>query len=263
MQQTNNTRYNLLSSGVFIDPMVETEKLFGLAKLIQPQLCTHELIRLGANSDGGYLVPNDLSNLRSCFSPGVDDIASFEQDIYTLGIGSHLADYSVNQIPSGTSALSFTKKFLGANSYDQFITLEDWVNSLEPDAGDDSLLLQMDIEGSEYETLLSCPKYILSKFRIMVIEFHQIESWAQSDYFKIVDSVFKKLLDTHYVVHNHPNNAMGIVDLNGFHAPRVFELTFIKKTRTKVIGKAILPHKLDCPNVNYLPDIQLPPAWME
>ena len=258
-----NTRYELLSQGIFIDPAVETNKLISLAQLLRPKTCSHELIRLGVNSDGGYLVPNDLSGITACFSPGVDDIASFEQDLYKHRIGSHLADYSVEEIPSGTAALSFIKKYLGANTYDNFISLEDWVTSLAPDAEDDSLLLQMDIEGSEYETLLACPDRILSKFRIMVIEFHQIESWAQADFYKLVEATFRKLLNSHYVVHNHPNNAMGIVDLNGFHAPRVFELTFIKKTRTQTLGWATLPNDLDYPNVNYLPDIRLPPQWLE
>jgi hypothetical protein len=262
MSHPSNTRYELLSKGVFIDPMTPIEKLLSLAQFIKPQKCTHELIRIGANSDGGYLIPNDLAGISACFSPGVDDIASFEQDLYKHGIGSHLADYSVENIPSGTAALSFTKRFLGANTYEHFISLRDWVTSLAPSSEEDSLLLQMDIEGGEYETLLACPQEVLTKFRIMVIEFHQIESWAQSDFFKLVESVFRKILTTHFVVHNHPNNAMGIVDLNGFHAPRVFELTFIRKSRTEIQGDVILPHKLDFPNVNYLPDIQLPEQWL-
>jgi hypothetical protein len=36
------------------------------------------LIRLGADGDGGYLVPDDLEDVAACFSPGVDDRASFE-----------------------------------------------------------------------------------------------------------------------------------------------------------------------------------------
>jgi hypothetical protein len=264
MSQEINTRYDFFSKGIFIDPMVSKSRLQQLVKMIQPKSCSYELIRIGADADGGYLLPNDLEGIEACFSPGVDDIASFEQDLFRkYQIGSHLADFSVDVVPSGTLALSFTKKFLGANTYENFISLEDWVDSFTVFAKDDSLLLQMDIEGGEYETLLSCPTRILSKFRIMVIEFHLIESWAQTNFFGIVEAVFRKLLKTHFVVHNHPNNAMGIVDLNGFYAPRVFELTFIKKTRTSTFEIAKLPHALDFPNVDYMPDIQLPAQWLD
>jgi hypothetical protein len=36
------------------------------------------LLRIGGDSDGGYLVPDDLENISSCFSPGVSDIFNFE-----------------------------------------------------------------------------------------------------------------------------------------------------------------------------------------
>ena len=32
-----------------------------------------ELVRLGGNNDGGYLLPNDLEGITACFSPGVDN----------------------------------------------------------------------------------------------------------------------------------------------------------------------------------------------
>jgi hypothetical protein len=39
------------------------------------------MIRLGREADGGYLVPDDLSGIVACFSPGVDVIAAFELDL--------------------------------------------------------------------------------------------------------------------------------------------------------------------------------------
>lgn len=33
------------------------------------------LIRLGGNSGGGYIIPDDLENISACFSPGVSDIS--------------------------------------------------------------------------------------------------------------------------------------------------------------------------------------------
>ena len=121
----------------------------------------------------------------------------------------------------------------------------------------------MDIEGAEYEALLSTPDEVLRRFRIMAIEFHNIETWAQKDYLSIVEATFDKLLKQFYVVHNHPNNAMGIVDLHGFKAPRLFEITLIRKDRAQQVhGYATLPHSLDRPNLIDRPDIIFPEGWI-
>ena len=256
-----NMRYEFMEKGIFIDPMIDTKRISDLVKRLRPVTTEHELIRIGADADGGYLVPNDLSGLTACFSPGVDDIASFEQHMYSMGVLSHLADYSVDVVPTGTIVKSFRRKFLGANTISEYISLDDWVNESEPTAKTDDLILQMDIEGGEYDTLLACSRETLDKFRIMVIEFHSVETWGQSDFFKIVDSTFSKLLATHAIVHLHPNNAVGIVNMNGFHSPRVFEITMIKRTRARMQGFADLPHPLDRGNIAHLPDLQLPEGW--
>ena len=44
-----------------------------------PVKTEHELIRIGGSKDGGYLVPNDLSGIQACFSPGVSDLADFKK----------------------------------------------------------------------------------------------------------------------------------------------------------------------------------------
>ena len=258
MNQPSNTRYEYFDKGIFIDPMISKDDLLNFTDKLRPVNLLQSLIRVGDDKDGGYLIPDDLPGIKACFSPGVDDIASFEQGLLDKGIGSHLADYSVETIPDGAKALSFEKKFLGASSHDHFISLEDWVNKYEPDAIENSLLLQMDIEGAEYQTLLSCPEYILNKFKIIVVEFHSIETWSQVDFFHIVESTFNKLLKSHAIVHNHPNNAMGVVNLNGFKYPRLIEVTFYKKNLCDGNGLAPLPHPLDRPNVNYLPQLDFP-----
>lgn len=80
-------------------------------------------------------------------------------------------------------------------------------------------------------------------------------------FFKIIELTFQKLLLTHALVHLHHNNAVGIVNINGFLAPRVFEITMIKRTRARIQGFADLPHPLDRGNICNLPDLQLPDSW--
>jgi hypothetical protein len=173
-----------------------------------------------------------------------------------------MADASVNSPPPGTPFKSFEKKYIGGLTYEEYITLDDWVNDKEPNAKPDSLILQMDIEGSEYESLLSASMDTLRKFRIMAIEFHLVETWGQKDFFRIVDLTLRKILSEFTVVHSHPNNATGIVNMNGFLAPRVFEITFLKSSRSSFSGWATLPHVLDCPNIPQIPDLKFPDLWM-
>ncbi|GAA8387627.1 hypothetical protein Hpkin5_12090 [Helicobacter pylori] len=63
---------------------VETpkEKIESFIKSLHPIKTEHELVRLGAKYDGGYLVPNDFKGIKALFSPGVGNESAFEEDFY-------------------------------------------------------------------------------------------------------------------------------------------------------------------------------------
>ena len=83
-----------------------------------------DLIRIGGDSDGGYLMPDCLDDIKYCFSPGVDVVASFEDEISkNYGIKSFMADASVNSPPFNNPYFEFVPKFLGSRTYGDFITL--------------------------------------------------------------------------------------------------------------------------------------------
>jgi hypothetical protein len=259
MDNGKSLRESYYERGIYIDQLTQPQRIQDLISELRPLKCRDELIRVGAQSDGGYLVPNDLDGIESCFSPGVDQIASFEADLLERGIGSHLADFSVSGVPGNISVLSFTKKFLGCSDNEKYMTLSSWVKANSLSSSD--LLLQMDIEGGEYDTILATPSEVLQRFRIIVIEIHNIESWGCPAFLGIVEAFFTKLLANHAPVHIHPNNCCGLVDLNGVVAPRVFELTLYRRDRalTNMVATTF-PHPLDRPNINRA-DLVLPSNW--
>jgi hypothetical protein len=223
-----------------------------------------KLIRLGGNNDGGYLVPDDLEGIRYSFSPGVSNIANFEQECLQRGIVSFLADYSVEKPPLALEGCHFLKKFVGAYNNDQFITLEKWVTASLPGNFKDDLILQMDIEGAEYETLLATPVSVLEKFRILVIEFHHFHNLDNKEYYNIVNATIEKIREFFEPVHLHGNNYEGVTNVNGVLMPSVIEVTFLRKDRIKIPGKArILPHLLDQPNNPAKEEIVLPENWAQ
>ena len=52
-----------------------------ILSLMKEKYISTELIRVGGEGDGGYLVPNILKNISYCYSPGVSFTASFEKEL--------------------------------------------------------------------------------------------------------------------------------------------------------------------------------------
>lgn len=234
------------------------KELEDLLATLRPVKTNFDLVRIGGNNDGGYLLPDDLEGIEACFSPGVDVTASFEKDLLERGIKSHLADASVDAPPDGLEVASFTKSFLGGVTNQTHMTMESWVHGNGSYIGD--LLLQMDIEGAEYETILATPNTILNRFRIIAIEIHNVQDWFNPVAWGCVKTFFNKLTTKFHVVHNHPNNNCPFVQIgDDLILPTVFEMTFLRKDRSPDLGFCTeFPHPLDAPNVLDKPDRPLP-----
>lgn len=245
---------------VFPTKLTDKSDLIDFIPRLYPYQSNVDLIRIGGSGDGGYLIPNDLEGIQYCVSPGVGELSYFENDCANLGMKVLMADYSVEGPKINHPNFQFTKKFIGARSYDHFINLGDWVNqSINPN--DNDLLLQMDIEGAEYEVLATCSSDFLNRFRIMSIEFHFLHQIFNYFYFPVIREAFLKILETHTIVHIHPNNCCPSTKLLGFEVPPILEFTFLRNDRIKDKKYASeFPHPLDSDNINSKKMI-LPKTW--
>ncbi len=231
-----------------------------LVRELRPIDAGIELVRVGPAGDGGYLVPDDLQGIRYVFSPGVSRESGFEAELAERGLPVFLADASVDGPAVAHPQFVFDKKFVGSLTNERYMTLDDWHEAKLP--GDRSeLLLQMDIEGGEYDTLLAVSPALLARFRILVIEFHWLaELWGEA-FFAVASPTFRKLLQTHTVVHIHPNNCCGSVTREGIEIPRIAEFTLLRNDRVRMrTYRTNFPHPLDRPNVAKAP-LDLPACW--
>lgn len=235
--------------------------LLALIKELRPHDCGIELIRLGGQGDGGYLIPDDLEGIDYCFSPGVGTLSRFESDLADRGIKSFLADFSVDGPADPRPEFTFDKKYLGPSDHGVCMTFASWKNKyLEDYAGD--LILQMDIEGGEYGVILNAPDALLNQHRILVIEFHRLDSLLDLFAFSLMSSAFRKILNNFHVVHIHPNNNQDIVHFDDIEIPKVMEFTFLNRRRTSSIKQLKrCPHRLDEDNNSDLPPLHLPKCW--
>ncbi len=249
-----------LNAGFCIAKQADRNSIRHLIRRLHPVVTDIPLVRLGADGDGGYLVPDDLRDVAACFSPGVDNRATFESAMIERGVPCFLADRSVDGPPFDHSMITFEHKFLGAVDDESTLTLDRWVADSAP--GNHDLVLQMDIEGAEWIVLLNASPDTLRRFRIIVTEVHDLERLLDKHAFPVIEAAFSRLLHDFHLVHNHPNNSGRSVRIGDLVIPRVMEMTWLRKDRAAANGWARqFPHPLDIVNDSDSTDVVLPAVW--
>lgn len=250
----------LATRQLFITHMTDRRAVQQLIWSLRPMATAAPLIRLGPDRDGGYLVPNDLTDIEACFSPGVGAISGFELDCARLGMQVFMADRSVTQPMAQHPLFHFMPKHVGAITDDNFMTIDGWRESVLPESQAD-LLLQMDIDSWEYEAILSMSDTMMRRFRIMVVEFHGLDQLWNRPFFRLASRTFAKILQTHTCVHIHPNNCCGSFARWGLDIPRIAEFTFLRSDRVRdPVPATVFPHPLDH-SLAGRPPLTLPRCW--
>ena len=236
------------------------DELESFLQKLYPIKTDKKLIRVGAEKDGGYIIPDDMDNIKALFSPGVGSKQDFDLECANNGIQVFMADASVDGAVENHKNYVFTKKFIGTLNNEEYISIENWIKQSNVNEHSD-LLLQMDIEGYEYETIYSMSQETLNRFRIIIIEFHELDLLLNKAMFEKLKNSFLKILETHYVVHIHPNNCCKSVLIKDIAIPPVLEFTFIRKDRVEKKGYvSIFPNLLDA-NCSENNTLVLPQCW--
>ena len=116
-------------------------------------------IRLGSLKDGGYVVSSQNLNANRLISVGCDNQTSFEKDFLSINPKSNIDIYDINNVCY----------FASRHSNVNFYNIE--VNSFEQLNIDSNCIVQMDIEGSEYDVFSNYSgnfEYVQQ----LIVEFH-------------------------------------------------------------------------------------------
>lgn len=221
------------------------------------------LIRVGGDGDGGYLVPDAVNGISALFSPGVSQTWDFERYVGDhYGMRSFMLDGSV-EAPSGLTELQqFSRLWLGPRSRADTVTLDDWVTQCGISVESD-LMLQMDIEGSEYPVLAAATLTTLRRFRIVVVEYHGLDWMSVAPVLRQrIIPALRKMSVEFEVVHVHPNNCCGVQMIYGVPVPKVLEVTYLRRDWVRDLpDRALLPNPLDRDCVAGNPTLELTSMW--
>ena len=205
-------------------------------------------VRLGINSDGGYVIADGLDPYDLYISAGVSTEESFTRDFinnYAMNETNSFAfDGTIDKYPyEYTSNISFIRKSISTINDTRNTNLDNLLLRHK------DVFLKMDIEAHEWRWIMYTP--YLKNIKQMVIEFHGVwdANWVGNTNDLppgFTDECFEKLSETHAIIHVHGNTEGGSV--NGL--PNVIELTYIRRDN-HVLEKnnQIFPVKgLDFPN---------------
>jgi hypothetical protein len=221
-----------------------------LPRLLQPYYCS-DLIRVGKDNDGGYLVnKSDILKSECLLSFGINDDWSFEEQFLNINnCPLYGYDNSVNDemlkdkgiYESHKQFFTGTKQHIAKNIGKRNSDEETTFDQVMKDKGD-NIFLKCDIEGSEYDILDNIIIHT-KKFSGIVIEFHDIqENYKLNEMANFVSKLDQKLVHVH--INNYTYTQVG---QNEF-IPSVVELTFTSSENIKLKKHITFPNSLDMPN---------------
>jgi hypothetical protein len=210
-----------------------------LPQIFQPFRCPN-LVRLGKDNDGGYLVNScDIEKTQQLVSFGMGEDWSLEED-FCLRQNCSLSVYDGNVNP---------EKFRNFQDYQNFFTdnKKHFRQNVGPGPGvvaiqdiivDPLTFLKCDIEGNEYDILESLIN-LRQKLSGIIIEFHNIND--HKNYNRMTNFIAKIGMP---LVHAHVNNYF-YYKTNNTAVPDILELTFTSSDNIVFDSALTLPHRLD------------------
>jgi hypothetical protein len=156
-------------------------------------------------------------------------------------------DHTIDALPDHHVNFHFYKIGIRGNvPNDDMLTLE---QHLHRNCDATSLLLKIDVEGSEWDVFSSASYDVLSRFDQIVGEFHWLHQLSNAEFrLKFIESM-KRLTEQFTIFHVHSNNCRPLAIVDGFTVADVLELSFVRTNLiTRRESRSLYPSPLDQAN---------------
>ena len=180
----------------------ELHKLLHIAKVED-----FDLVRIGRDNDGGYILLDDFKTGGIAYSFGISNDVSFDKDIASKGYDVFMYDHTIEGLPKQEKENPrfhfFRQGIADGKTQDERLKSLEYFISQNHHENQRDMILKMDVEGAEWGFLESVKTETLSQFSQLIFEFHGINN----PYFhKSILNTLKKINKTHQLVHLHGQN---------------------------------------------------------
>ena len=206
------------------------KRKMNLYDFIRPrEVLGHKKIRIGRKADGGYILLDDLRNIKIAYSFGISNEISFDNDLSKKNIDVFMYDHTIEKIPIKNSKLHWKKIGISGmiTKNDNMKTLPELIKE-NGHLNEKNMILKIDVESFEWDVFQYLPINTLKQFKFIVGEFNFFPHKNYNYYF-----ILKRLLSTHQIFHIHCNNLGRIIILNGYIICSSLEISYIQKKGVK------------------------------
>lgn len=215
-------------------------------------------VRIGRDGDGGYVLLDLIRPGQLAFSYGVGPDVSFDSTLAAHGLRVFMFDHTVPQPQNLHPNCFFHAEGVGPRT-DPIMPC-DTITAHVARYGSNrrDLILKMDVEGSEWHSLLETPDQILCQFEQIVMELHSLESLVHLGGRMLRANVFEKVNKNFRLFHVHSNNAQNLFTVDGLPVPNLLEVSYARADLCDFTpATTVFPTELDSPCVPDRPDHRL------
>ena len=215
-----------------------------------------DLVRIGREHDGGYILLDDFHEGDIAYSFGINNDVSWDKDAASRGCEVFMYDHTIDKLPEENPRFHWAKLGIadGVTRDSKLKTLDELI-AINHHEDKRSMILKMDVEGAEWGFLEQVSSETLSQFSQMSFEFHNITSHPNPEQ---VLSAFRKINRTHQLVHIHANNDVYYVSFGEKKFCEALECSYVLKSKYRFSEKydVNLPLNIDSRDTPCLPEIE-------
>ena len=240
MTNNNENEYKKVLQCLVNDP----DKSYCIYHLISTKdVLNKKRVLIGKKCDGGYLLFEDFNNVNIAYSFGISINVDFDKALAARGIDVYMYDHTINSLPFENPKFHWKKiGICGKNETNiNLKTLEKLIDE-NGHKNEKNMILKMDIEHWEWESLVDISKETLNQFKYIVIEFHFRDEKRYNNN-NIYYKVLKKLSETHQAFYVRCNGNKGkIVNFGNNRICHLLEVSYlIKKDNSFIKDENIYP----------------------
>ena len=181
----------------------------------------------GDYSDGGYVLLDDLTNIKIAYSFGISNIISFDKALADKGIDFYMYDHTTKALPFENPKFHFKKIGLaGGQKKDYNLKRLNELLIENKHTQEKNMILKIDIENNEWDVLNEISDDILNQFKYIAMEFH---IWNINKDYSLYLNCLKHLTKFHQIFHIHCCNCKDLLIIGDNPICDTIEVSYIKK----------------------------------